>query len=126
MVEREIYLARVAESLAGAEGEYANGRYNNCANRCYYASFQAAVVALDIAGITPRRSRATWSHEAAQAGFVGELVNRRKLSASGLRDVLLCNQALRNTADYESHWVTEVQAARALVEAVQARGGGGA
>ena len=35
-----IFLAKAEESLAGAESEYANGRYNNCANRCYYACFQ--------------------------------------------------------------------------------------
>ena len=41
----EIYLAKALESLEGAESELANRRYNNCANRCYYASFQAAVAA---------------------------------------------------------------------------------
>ena len=30
------YLDKAIESLAGAESEYANKRYNNCANRCYY------------------------------------------------------------------------------------------
>jgi uncharacterized protein (UPF0332 family) len=34
-----IYLEKAEESLAGAESELANGRYNNCANRCYYACF---------------------------------------------------------------------------------------
>ena len=33
------YLEKAVESLAGAESEYVNGRYNNCANRCYYACF---------------------------------------------------------------------------------------
>ena len=33
------YLEKAAESLAGAESEYVNGRYNNCSNRCYYACF---------------------------------------------------------------------------------------
>lgn len=50
--------------------------------------------------------------------------------AAELRSVLLRNQALRNTADYERHWVTEIQAARALrrtrvfVQAVAAKGAG--
>jgi uncharacterized protein (UPF0332 family) len=34
-----IYLAKAAESLQTAESEFANGRYNSCANRCYYACF---------------------------------------------------------------------------------------
>lgn len=41
MSERpSIYLTKAEESLLGAESEYANGRNNNCANRCYYAAFQ--------------------------------------------------------------------------------------
>ena len=40
------FLAKAQESLAGAESEFAAGRYNNCANRCYYACFQAAIHAL--------------------------------------------------------------------------------
>jgi hypothetical protein len=30
----EPYLVKAIESLAGAESEFAAGRYNNCANRC--------------------------------------------------------------------------------------------
>ena len=45
------FLNKSEESLAGAESEYANDRYDNCANRCYYACFQAAIAALLQAGI---------------------------------------------------------------------------
>jgi hypothetical protein len=31
----DVFLAKAEESLAGADSEFANGRYNNCANRCY-------------------------------------------------------------------------------------------
>jgi uncharacterized protein (UPF0332 family) len=41
-----IYLAKASESLLTAESEFVNGRYNSCANRCYYACFQAAIAAL--------------------------------------------------------------------------------
>lgn len=130
MIERDdIYLAKAQEALSGAESEYVNGRYNNCANRCYYSTFQAAVHALQEAGVPSTGSHATWSHEALHAAFAGQLIARRKRYPSELRSVLLRNQALRNTADYEPHWVTEVQAVRALrrtrdfVEAVR-RGGG--
>lgn len=30
----QIYLFKAEESLAGAESEFINGRYNNTANRC--------------------------------------------------------------------------------------------
>ena len=49
-----IYLAKATESLQTAESEFANGRYNSCANRCYYACFQAAIAALLREGIRPR------------------------------------------------------------------------
>ena len=36
-VDSLAYLDKAIKSLAGAESEYANRRYNNCANRCYHA-----------------------------------------------------------------------------------------
>lgn len=48
------FLEKALESLAGAQSEFANGRFNNVANRCYYAAFQAAIVALQRAGLGPR------------------------------------------------------------------------
>src|SRR5215207_954878 len=111
-----VFLAKAQVSLAGAESEFANGRFNNVPNRVYYACFQAAVYALAIHGFAPRRGRGhdNGSHEALQATFVGELINRRKVYPSEVRDVLVRLQLLRNTADYDDHWVTEVQASRAL------------
>jgi uncharacterized protein (UPF0332 family) len=34
---RPIYLTKAEESLQGAESEFAQGRYDNAANRCYDA-----------------------------------------------------------------------------------------
>jgi uncharacterized protein (UPF0332 family) len=124
----ELHLAKAEEALAGAESEIANGRYNNCANRCYYGTFHAAIHAREIAGVSVASSQGTWSHEAVQAAFAGQLIQRRKLYHTDLRTVLLRNQTLRNTADYERHWVTALQASRALrrtrdfVAAVRSRG----
>ena len=53
-------LAGATESLLTAESEFVNGRYNSCANRCYYGCFQAAIAALLRDGI---RARGQWSHE---------------------------------------------------------------
>ena len=61
-VEGLAYLEKAIESLAGAESEHANKRYNNCANRCYYAMFQAAIAALIAAGIRPTGDRDRWEH----------------------------------------------------------------
>jgi hypothetical protein len=52
-----IYLTKAEESLRGAESEFAQGRYNNAANRCYYACFQADVAALHHASVAPRGDR---------------------------------------------------------------------
>ncbi|HZS91740.1 MAG TPA: HEPN domain-containing protein [Chloroflexota bacterium] len=73
-----IYREKAEESLAGAVSEYANGRYNNCANRCYYSCFQAAVQALQDAGVTPPGARGEWGHDQLHATFTRELINRRK------------------------------------------------
>jgi len=106
-----IYLAKAAESLQTAESEFANGRYNSCANRCYYACFQAAIAALLAEGI---RARGQWSHEFVQGQFIGVFINQRHLYDTQLRRVLSDNQNLREKADYRPELVTATQAGRAL------------
>jgi uncharacterized protein (UPF0332 family) len=119
-----LYLAKARESLAGAESEFANQRYNNCANRTYYACFQAAISALVVEGIRPvGGEQAGWAHSFVQARF-SDLVTRRKRYPASLRGVLSQTLMLRQTGDYEVDPVTVVQArrsldrARALVSAV--------
>ena len=53
----DVFLAKAEANLASAESELANGRYDTVANRCYYACYQAAVAALDRAGIQPLGGR---------------------------------------------------------------------
>ncbi len=132
MIEGEaIYLDKAIESLQGAESEYMNGRYHNCANRCYYACFQASIHALTEAGISPSGTRSTWSHETLQGTFARELINRRKVYPADFRDVLARTYKLRQAADYTRDVVSEVQAARTVrrtrgfVEAVQTQTQGG-
>jgi uncharacterized protein (UPF0332 family) len=121
-----IYLAKAIESLLTAESEFVNGRYNSCANRCYYACFQAAIAALLVEGIRPSGQ---WSHQFVQAQFVGVLINQRKRYDAQLRRVLADNQILRDRADYRPELVTATQASRALrrtrlfVTAIRQRGG---
>jgi uncharacterized protein (UPF0332 family) len=131
MIETEDpYWGKAEESLAGAESEFTNGRYNNCANRCYYSCFQAAVVALKRAGIRPRGSSGQWSHDFMPAQFDGLLIGRRKLYATDLRGVLARNYGLRAAADYEDASVSRAEAARALQRArtfmgtIRAKGNG--
>jgi len=113
----DVFLAKAEESLAGAESEFANGRYNTCASRCYYACFQAAVAALLKAALQPSSDQ--WSHTFVQGQCVGQLIKRRTVYPGAVRDVLARTQLLRHTADYEYEPVTEVQAYRALRRARQ-------
>ena len=121
-----IYLAKATESLLTAESEFVNGRYNSCANRCYYACVQAAIAALLSEGIRPAGQ---WNHQFGQAQFVGVLINRRKRYDAQLRRVLSDNQSLRDRADYRPELLTATQAGRALrrtrmfVTAIRQRGG---
>lgn len=108
-----VYIEKAARSLAGAESEYQNGRYENCANRCYYSCFQAAVAALLRAGIRPPGS-GQWSHAFVPSQFDGVLVGRRKLYPSDLSGALQRCYSLRRAADYEAVLVTQTQARRAL------------
>jgi uncharacterized protein (UPF0332 family) len=117
MESDDIFLEKAEESLDGAESEFTNRRYNNTANRCYYAAYQAAIYALSKAGIArPGRaaSGVEWPHEFVRAQFIGQLINRRKTYPTSLRNTLEDNRALRQTADYKRDHVTEVRAARAI------------
>src|SRR5688572_11637371 len=109
-----LFLAKAEESLAGAESEFANGRFNNGANRCYYACFQAAVSALMRAGVRPRCAATEWGHAFVQAAFAGQLIKRRKLYPADARSALSDTYALRQAADYKADQVTQREASRAL------------
>ena len=112
--ERSIYLTKAQESLLGAQSEFANGRYNNCANRCYYSCLQAARAALYAGDMQRRTPHMRWSHEFIQAQFVGELIHRRKVYPSSLRDTPARSLILRQVADYEADMVSQPQAERTL------------
>ena len=109
------YLDKARESVTGARVEFEGGRYNNSANRSYYAVFQAAVYALQMEGF--RALQGEWGHDFVQAQFNGHLINRRHLYPTDFRSVLLDNLRLRTRGDYETRTVTEVLASRALQRA---------
>ena len=110
----ELFLARAAESLLGAESALANARFNNCANRSYYACFQAAIAALMRGGIRPANLQSVWGHGFVQAQFNGQLINRRRQFPTNLRQTLPRTLALRQRADYRTQPVSRSEAARTL------------
>lgn len=109
------FLDKARESVLGARVSHEGGRFNNSANRSYYAVFQAAIHALQIEGF--RALRGDWGHDFVQAQFIGELINRRHLYDTNLRSVLTENRRLREEADYDVQRVSEVRAARSLQRA---------
>jgi uncharacterized protein (UPF0332 family) len=123
--EAQFYLTKATESLASAQADFAAARYNSCANRVYYACFQAAVAALLVADIRPAQPRGEWSHGFVQSQFNGFLINRRKLYPVSLRRVLRDTIEVREKADYTTSAVSERVASRVLrhaqtfVQAVQ-------
>lgn len=110
----DTYLSKAEDSFSGAESEFANARYDNCANRCYYACFQAAIATLISAAIHPVGHGSEWGHSFVHAQFSGALVRHRKLYPSELRDTLPNTLAIRHVADYRGNRVNAREASRSL------------
>lgn len=108
----DAYMTKARESLAGAESEFVHERFNNCANRAYYAAFQAAISALLRDGI--RRTDDRWPHDFVQSEFSGRLINRRRRFPSRIRDTLGQLQLLRHRADYRGITISRTDARLAV------------
>ncbi len=117
MTEQHEWLNKALQSLRGAESEFAARRYDNAANRAYYACFQAAVAALIDAGGQPITEKGTRSHAVIQALFAQQLIHRRKMYPMELASVLPDTLGLREHADYTLKLTSEVRAKRALDKA---------
>ena len=111
------FFAKAEENIASAADDLAAGRYNACANRCYYAAFHAAIAALIGAGVRPPRDR--WGHDFVQAQIAGELVNRRKEYPPEYKEMLPRLFELRRLADYQVADANPVTTRRALERAVR-------
>lgn len=117
-IQDALRFEKAQESLDGAESEFGYRRYNNCANRCYYACVQAAVAALEGAGMQPSARTGQWGHEFVQSQFSGQLAGRRKLYSADLRATLERAYDLRVTADYDrDDTVSRTRSERGLVRA---------
>jgi uncharacterized protein (UPF0332 family) len=116
-----VTLDRASESLRAAELCLSERLVNSAASRAYYAMFQAAQVALQLAQV----GRNEWTHSALQAAFVTELIRRRKVYPSTFADYLSSGLHSRQLADYSADGVSRsvaqrlVRRATALVAGVQ-------
>ena len=101
-------LERAQESLKAAQLCLQEGLVNSAASRAYYAMFQAAQVAMKIAG-SPREE---WSHAGLQSAFVRELIHQRKIYPAVFRDYLSSGLRTRHVADYRREGVSRKTAQR--------------
>jgi len=107
------FFTKATENIEAAELLFENRLYNASANRAYYAGFQAAIAALENIGIKFDRVR----HEAVQANFAAELVQKRKIYGNHLKSYLMDLQNVRNFADYKLKFVSKKVAYRQLKKA---------
>jgi len=93
----ESFKFRAIENLYSSESLFDLGYYNACANRAYYSIFHCALVTLIEKGFTPNLD-----HRNVLSMFNNELINRRKIFSSKLKDIFHESQELRNDADYRN------------------------
>jgi len=107
------FMDKAKENLAAAEICFENELYNACANRAYYAAFQAAVSALADRGI----KRENLNHKWVQAEFSGRLITRRKVYPAKVKSYIMKMQTVRNDADYKTRQISKKEALRQLARA---------
>jgi uncharacterized protein (UPF0332 family) len=92
-----------------------NGHHDSSVSRAYYAAFQAAIVALEAAGIENRDE--VWSHAGLQDTFARELIHRRKLYPADFARYLHDLLERRIRSDYRAEDMPAPTAARCLSKA---------
>ncbi|QTA91467.1 HEPN domain-containing protein [Desulfonema magnum] len=88
-------------------------RYNACANRAYFAAFQAAIAAL----LDQGAKRGNFDHKWVQAEFSRKLIKRRKIYPGRLSSHLMKMQGVRNRADYSDKGVSKSEASQQIKKA---------
>jgi len=68
------FLNKAQENFKAAQISFDNECYNACANRAYFAAFQAAVAALVDKGIKSEKNEHAW----VQSEFNFQLIKRKK------------------------------------------------
>lgn len=114
-MEHQIWMEKAAENLAAAQSGFDHGRFNACANRLYYAMFQAGIAAFAKAGSLPAGGRV--GHDWLQANFSGQFIHRRKLFPARFKSYLPAAYRIRALADYEAISVSKNIAANELKKA---------
>jgi uncharacterized protein (UPF0332 family) len=109
------WMDKASENLAAAQLCFDHGYFNACANRLYYAMFQAGAAALLKHGLLPPKEQI--GHDWLQSNFAGQLIHRRKIFSAKFRAYLSDAYRVRTLADYKSFSVSKKVALNELKKA---------
>ncbi|QTA85284.1 HEPN domain-containing protein [Desulfonema magnum] len=112
---KKAFLDKAKENLKIAQASFELECYNACANRAYYAAFQAAIAALAHQGAQKGKNDHAW----VQSEFNRRVVRRQKIYPAKLKTWLLKMQQVRNTADYSDESVGKKAARQQLSRATE-------
>ncbi len=112
---KQEFFSKAKENLKIARISFDNECYNACANRAYFAAFQAAIAALADKGLRSERNEHAW----VQSEFNFQLIKRRKIYPGKIKSYLLTMQEIRNIADYSDENISKKIARRQLSQATE-------
>jgi len=107
---KQEFLSKAKENVKIAHISFERECYNACANRAYFAAFQAAIAALADKGIQNRKNDHAW----VQSEFNRRLIKNRKVYPDKMKTYLLNMQDVRNHADYSVEKIGKKLAGRQL------------
>ncbi|OQX26281.1 MAG: hypothetical protein BWK80_11180 [Desulfobacteraceae bacterium IS3] len=112
---KEEFLNKAKENLKIAQLSFEHDCYNACANRAYFAAFQAAIAALAKEGVQKGKN----DHAYVQSEFNFRLIKRQKIYPAKLKAYLSDMQYVRNIADYSSDNVGKKLAREQILQAAE-------
>lgn len=112
----QVYLAKARKTLGTAQHAYAQGDYDSCVSRAYFAVFQGEIAAL-IRHTEFHQER--WGHDRVQEEFNRRLIRSRKLLPMALQSIHNDLIGQRHIADYTARSISARTAERCLRKAVE-------
>jgi uncharacterized protein (UPF0332 family) len=112
----QVYLAKARNNLRTAQSAYAQGDFDSCASRAYFAVFHGEIAAL-VKLTEFRQDR--WGHDRVQEEFNRRLIRARKLFPASLRSTHDDLIGRRHLADYTAQHISARTAERCLRKAAE-------
>lgn len=112
----QVYLAKARNNLRTAQSAYAQGDFDSCASRAYFAVFHGEIAAL-VKLTEFRQDR--WGHDRVQEEFNRRLIRARKIFPASLRSTHNDLIGRRHLADYTAQHISARTAERCLRKAAE-------